>query len=271
MTATESDAEAEAVFNGVFDDVLGVNTDVGLGGTGVFGRNAASNYGSVDLAGRIDYTSLLPPCLNITIASTNSTFPVTITLDFGAGCSCSSDGHFRQGKIITTYTDRLLHPGAIATTKFEEFYIDSIRIDNSTTLTITNTGTPDRLQLTVDVSAKLSKPNGNYSEWHSHKVITRIEGNLTTSNPLDDVFKIEGYASGKVKRNDLVVAWKAEITDPLIKSFSCHWISKGTVKIARENLSSNSQWTGTLNYGTGICDKYATLTLNNIPHQITLR
>ena len=41
ISATESNAEADDVFNGVFDDVLGVNTDVGMGGTGIFGRKAA--------------------------------------------------------------------------------------------------------------------------------------------------------------------------------------------------------------------------------------
>src|SRR6266404_202832 len=166
VAASESDAESEDVFNGVFDDVLGVNTDVGVGGTGIFGRNAASNYGTSDLSGRIDNTNLLPSCLNITILhTTNTTFPLTITLDFGSTGCLANDGHWRKGKIITTYSGRLLYPGSTATTRFENFYIDSIYIDNSTKYTITNTGTPDKLQFTVDVDAKLSKPNGNYSEW----------------------------------------------------------------------------------------------------------
>ena len=82
--------------------------------------------------------------------------------------------------------------------------------------------------------------------------------------------QIEGNASGKVKKNDLAVAWKAEISDPLIKKFTCRWISKGTVKISRENLSANSQWIGSLNYGNGDCDKFATLIINGITVQITL-
>src|SRR5687767_14772075 len=34
----ESDAEAEATFVDVFDNVIGVNTGVGIGGTGLFGQ-----------------------------------------------------------------------------------------------------------------------------------------------------------------------------------------------------------------------------------------
>ena len=271
ISATESNADADDVFNGVFDDVLGVNANVGMGGTGIFGRKAGANYGTSYADGRIDNTSLLPLCLNIIIAQqTTDPFPVKITFDFGSTGCAANDGHWRKGKIIVDYSNRLLIPGATASVRFEDFQIDSIAIDNSATYTITNTGTQDNLQFTVDASAKLSNPNGNYSEWYSHKIISRTEGNLTTT-PLDDVLKIEGTASGKVKRNDLIVAWKAEITDPFIKRFTCRWISQGVIKTGRENLASNSQWFGVLDYGGGNCDNRATLTINGIKYEISLR
>jgi hypothetical protein len=272
VIATQSDAEAESVFDGIFNDALGVNGDVGLGGTGIFGRSSASNYGYTDINGRVDNTNQLPPCLNVAIEhTTNLTFPVKVTLDFGATGCAANDGHWRKGKIIITYSGRLLIPGSIVTTKFENFSIDSINVDNSTTYAIANTGTLDKPQFTIEVSAKLSKPNGNYSEWRSRKIITWVEGYLTTSSRLDDVLKIEGEASGKVKRNDVIVAWKAVISEPLIKKFTCRYISKGVVKVYRETLSANSQWTGSLDYGQGNCDKIAILTVNGIPHEITLR
>jgi hypothetical protein len=271
ISATESNAEAEDVFNGVFDDVLGVNANVGMGGTGIFGRRASGTSGTSYPDGRIYNTSLLPPCLNIMIAQqTPDPFPVTITFDFGSTGCAANDGHWRKGKIVIDYSNRLLVPGATASAKFENFQIDSISIDNSTTYTISNTGTQDSLQFTVEAGAKLSKPNGNYSEWYSHKTISRIEGNLTSS-PLDDVLKIEGRATGKTKRNDLIVAWKAEITEPFIKKFSCRWISQGIIKTGRENLASNSQWFGVLDYGSGNCDNRATLTINGVKYEITLR
>ncbi|HMG68119.1 MAG TPA: hypothetical protein VK588_10545 [Chitinophagaceae bacterium] len=271
LTASESDAEAEDVFNGVFDDVMGVNTDVGIGGTGLFMRNIAGNYGIANIDSRTGNTNPAPTCLNITIVRTtnsNSPFPITITFDFGGGCP-GPDAHVRKGKIIAKYSNRLLYPGAITTLEFADFSIDSIQIDNTTSYKIANTGTQDKLQFTIDINAKLSKPNGNYTEWYSHKVITRTDGS-TTPTALDDILQIEGNASGKGKRNDLVVAWKAEITDPLIKRFACRWISKGTLKIGRENLSANSQWLGILDYGVGNCDNRATLTLNGVVYQITL-
>jgi len=277
LIASQSDAEAENVFDGVLNDALGVNADVGLGGTGIFGRASAGTYGTFGIDSRVDNVSQLPACLNIAIEhlSTSAAFPLRITLDFGSTGCTANDSHWRKGKIIITYSARLLTPGANATVKFVDFYADSIRIDNSTTYSISNTGTADKPQFTIEVNARLNKPNGNYSEWHSRKIITWVEGFLTTSNRQDDILKIEGEASGKVKRNDVIVAWKAVISEPLIKRFSCPWISKGIVKIARETLASNSQWAGSLDYGypdvTGKCDNLANLTINQKSIIITLR
>jgi len=268
VAASESDAEADDVFNGVFDDAMGVNSNVAMGGTGLFMRSAAGGYG---FPGADSRTDPAPPCLNVTIVTSGNTsapFPVTITLDFGAGCTCG-DGHIRKGKIVVTYSDRLLYPHATANIQFADFAVDSIQVDNSTAYMISNTGTQDKLQFTIDIDAKLSKPTGNYTEWHSHKVITRVDGSASNT-PLDDVMQIEGSASGKAKRNDVIVAWKAEITNPFIKRFICRWISQGTIKVGRESLSANSQWVGILDYGNGNCDNRATLSLNGVTYQITL-
>jgi hypothetical protein len=55
------------------------------------------------------------------------------------------------------------------------------------------------------------------------------------------------------------------VTTPLIKSFTCKWISKGVIKI-----SVNDQ-NGTLNYGNGNCDDEATITVNGVSKTIKLR
>ena len=38
--STQTETENEVVFNDIFDNVIGVNTEVGIGGTGIFGRIA---------------------------------------------------------------------------------------------------------------------------------------------------------------------------------------------------------------------------------------
>ena len=59
----ESESEAETVFNGVFDDAMGVNDEVAIGGTGVFGR--------VNVCPTVTVTRQNPPDL----------FPVRIEMD----------------------------------------------------------------------------------------------------------------------------------------------------------------------------------------------
>jgi hypothetical protein len=123
----------------------------------------------------------------------------------------------------------------------------------------------------VDViNGKLSKPDGNYIQWNSHKIITQISGLATPNIPLDDSFRIEGSSHGQAKRGNLLVAWQSTITVPLIKRFNCRWIVEGRVRTVRVNNSNNSPWVAILDFGNGNCDNQATMTINGVTHQITL-
>src|SRR5687767_13714864 len=95
------------------------------------------------------------------------------------------------------------------------------------------------------------------------KLITQVEGNATRVLS-DYICKITGSAHGFIKRGNLLVGWISEITEPLVKKFSCPWISKGVVKVRRETLPASSPWVAALNYGTGTCDFMATFTINNV-------
>lgn len=254
--SSESDGESEIVFNGLFDDVIGVNDEVGIGGTGVFGRVTA--------------------CPDVTVVRLNppAPFPVKVILDYGAGCT-GNDGHMRRGKVITVYTGRLLMPGSVATTTFDGFYFDSTKVEG--THKITNISTPvavntppaDRKFRVEVIAGKLTKPNGNFIEWDSNKEIVQVEG-LGTIIPLDDIFKITGNAHGRVKRGNLIVLWESTITEPLFKRFNCRWIVKGRVRTVRINTNISSPWVAVLDFGAGNCDNQAVITINGVSHQITL-
>lgn len=264
MASSESDGEAEMVFNGVFDDAMGVNDDVGMAGTGIFGRNTPTNTG-----GGID-VQRLNLCATVTITHPNNTpFPVRVVIDFGTAGCVGPDGHLRRGKIINEYTNRLLYPGAIAVTTFDGFYFDSIKVEGTHRITNTSTGTTNR-QFTVDVTdAKLIKPNGDYTKWNSHKIITQIEG-FITPDFRDDVFSITGSAHGQVKRGSLLVGWESSIIEPLIKRFTCRWIVRGKIRTVRVNSTVNSPWVAVLDFGNGNCDDQAVITINGRSHNITL-
>jgi len=263
---TQSETESELVFNDVFDNVMGVNTEVGIGGAGIFGRMSSFAGSSREM--NVDS---MPPCLTITVTRLNAPdlFPVKIVMDFGNGCP-APDGHIRSGKIITVYTGRLIIPGKSATTTFEGFKIDSVQVQGTHKVMNTTAAGSNHAQYTVDVTdAKLTKPNGDYTMWGSHRVITQIEGNGTVM-PVDYIFTIQGTAHGRVKHGNTIYAWTSEITEPLRKKFICHWISKGVVRMRRETLPATSPWVAILDFGNGDCDYLATLTINGVTHQIQL-
>jgi len=258
---TESETDAQFAFDDVFDNVMGVSSDIGIGGVGIFGRTTSS------LTGRTDST---PVCVNVTITPLQrEIFPKTVVMDFGTGCY--SHGHLRSGKITTVYTGRLTTPGSSATTTFQNFIIDDIAVEGTHKIANTTATGSNQRQFTIAVTdAKLTKPNGDYEVWNTTRTITQIEGNGTVL-PSDDIFRITGKGQGKVKRENLIISWHSEITEPLVKKFTCRWIAKGIVKTVREGLPANTPWVAALDYGNGDCDNKATLTVNGNVRQITLR
>lgn len=263
----ESEVEAEIAFNDVFDNVMGVNSEVGMGGVGIFGR-VTSATPTRDENVRTDS---MPSCVTVTIVPQQpSAFPKTVTVDFGAGCF--SHGHLRSGKIKTVYSGPLRNPGSTATTTFDNFKIDSVQVEGTHRITNTTGSTPgaNQRQFKIEViDGKLTRPNGNLSQWSSVRTNTQIEGNGSIT-PMDDIFSIRGVGNGKVKRGNLIVLWNSEITEPLIKKFTCRWISKGRLKTVRQGLPQNTPWVSVLDYGAGNCDNQASLTINGNTQQITL-
>ena len=258
--STEASAEADIIFNSIFDDVMGANDEVGMAGLGIFGSMAPTESGQ---------TNRVTACFTVTINRTpNTTFPLEIILDFGTGCQ-GRDGITRSGKMKTTYTNRMLMPGAKATTVFENFKMNDISISGTHAITNTSTATVFQYNVVVE-NARLSKPNGNYIEWNSNKTISQISGLGTPFIPLDDIYQVTGMSNGKTKRGDVLVAWKNEITHPLVKKFSCRWVVEGRISTVRENSRTNTPWVAVLDFGNGTCDNKATISINGSVYEISL-
>ena len=257
---SESEAENEVIFNDVFDNVMGVNSEVAVGGTGVFG--GANRYtGGEVISERVGTDTSTCYVITVTNLNSGSFFPARVVIDFGAGCT-GKDGRIRKGKIITEYSSRLIFPGAIATTTFDGYYVNGIKVEG--THTIKNTSTPNTPSFEVKVAGKLSKANGNFSQWNSERTITMIEGQ-TTLTPFDDILTITGGASGSVKKGDKFYQWATHITEPLVKKFICRWIVKGTISLKRSNTQ-----VAILDYGTGGCDNKATFSVGAFRLEISL-
>ena len=261
LASTESDAEAEIISNDVFDNVLGVNAEVGIGGTGVFAGSKPNEDGSiygpmgVDSVGR---------CFTVAAESldSGSTFPIKVTIDFGEGCT-GRDGRIRKGKIITEYSDRLIFPGATAMTSFDGYSVNGIAIEGSHL--ITNTSNSNGLAFKINIDGKLSRDNGDFVYLASEKNISQSAGTSTPFDIRDDAYSITGSANGTTKRGDKTFAWQTEIISPLVKKFGCRWIVQGKISHQKDGVKIAE-----FDYGSGTCDNQATLDVNGQTRIITL-
>lgn len=260
--ASQAEVEADIAFHDVFNNVMGINADVDLGGTGALADGSNPQDAPV-LYGPNEVDSI-PDCVNITATplTEGSRFPLQVVIDFGEGCT-GLDGRVRKGKIITVYSNRAYMPGSTISTSFEGYFVNSLKIEG--THVITNTSSANGFSFTVAIDGTITRPNGNYIEWTSNKSIAQSEGQSTSGDYSDDAFSVTGQAAGIVKINERFFEWNTSITSPLIIKPTCRWIVKGTL-----SYQKNGNSVASLDYGNGACDNEATLSVNDRSRIITL-
>ncbi|WP_026899413.1 hypothetical protein [Daejeonella oryzae] len=199
-------------------------------------------------------------CGEITILPKNTSWPKTVTIDFGDGCT--TDNINRKGKVIAVFTDRFKNPGAKVTVTFENFEINGHKIEGTQVITNNGKNTAGNFNYSVEVKdAKITYNNKIFS-FNSLNTIELINGSLTAS-PLDDVFSITGSANGVDTKGR---SFSVMIVKPLIKKIACKFIVSGSAEI-----TSGSGATKTLDYGSGDCDDKAMVTGAGLSKEITLR
>jgi hypothetical protein len=198
-------------------------------------------------------------CATVTVTPQNS-FPKTIVIDFGAGCT-SIDGVTRKGKINITLSDSVRHTGTTAVMTFDNYHVENYKIEG--TLTWTNTSTPNGISWTRTIAnGKVTTPSGNYYWLHvGTTTVTQTAGAGTPLNLLDDVFSVTG---NHTVTNPAGRSRTATITEALEKKTICHNVTKGKIKIEGPNHFA------ILDYGTGECDRVATISIDGNPPRTIL-
>jgi hypothetical protein len=261
-TITEASLEAEAnseiIFDDVFNNVMGVNSTVAIGGTGIFEPANWDQPGTLEPATAACFT------LKFEFLAAPDTFPIKVTIDFGTGCT-GKDGRVRKGKIITVYSGHMVRSGSIAETSFDNYYVNDIKVEGTHRIENKSTATQFMFETKVN-SGKITYVNGDYINWTNTRLISYLDGWQTPWNPADDSFSIVGSGSGTIKRDAKTSSWTTANIEPLIKNFSCRWISKGKQAIQR-----NDGPQGILDFGNGDCDNKAIISVNGVAVEITLK
>lgn len=246
--ATYSDESAQA--DQSFDDIAGVSMTVA-------DADNSATTGRLNRDYHPDFAELreaIGLCATITVTPNDSTYPKTITIDFGDSC-VGLDGKLRSGKIIVNVTAPLRKPGALLTVMLENFYINHIHIEGAKT--ISNLSENGAIKFSVQVTGgKVTFPSGRGYSYESSKTKVQLAG-MDTKFCRDDVFQTTGSATITFNNGTVV---KFEIVDPLIKKVVCPWLSDGTLKIAINDRVLK------IDYGfphNGDCDNKALLTWND--------
>jgi hypothetical protein len=191
-------------------------------------------------------------CPVVTLSAPWGTWPNTITIDYGAGCT-RPDGRVLKGQILVVQTDEIRNAGAVRTVTHNNFFVDDVEITG--TRIWTNNGTDDTglFSYTKTADIALLFPDGTSNTWTSTRTTTLVSGGNTTTW-LDNVWSSTGSATGTNRNGE---PYSATITTPLIKNATCRWISEGVIEFTRNGNVS------TLDFGDGDCDRWASLTLPN--------
>lgn len=196
-------------------------------------------------------------CPNTYIAPEDTTFPISLIFDYGAGCVDSVDGKMRKGKLIATFSGPWDSVGCQVTIQLVDYFVGNIHFEGTVTI--------DRNSLysytTKVANGKCSNPNWTLS-WETTRTISQTGGTNTPFDKNDDVFEGTGNSSGVNRKG---VPYKVNIVQNLVKRHNCSWIESGKVELTPEGLS-----TRTVDFGNGTCDNKATLTINGNSYDFTL-
>ena len=207
--------------------------------------------------------SILGNC--VTVTRDTISVPHTVTIDFGnSNCLCN-DGRYRRGQIMVSYTGHYRDSGHVHTITFNNYFVNDNQVTGTKTITNMGHNANGKTYFSISINgAIILANNAGTRSWTSTRTRTWMAGENTPMR-IDDVYEITGTATVTRANN---MSFNVNITSPLIAALSCHWIKQGTVQMTP--VSTSSQLTRTLDYGNGVCDALATLTIGNKTYNITL-
>lgn len=187
-----------------------------------------SQSGDIGKTGVTTWVSSLDTCAIVTLDINGGNFPMTLTIDFGSGCT-DSYGVNRKGKLIGVFSGRYTDAGTTVDVSFDNYYVNNHKVEG--VKTIENSGRNGSSQLEFDVTDDLliTKPgNGGQVTWESSRTHTWITGESTALWICDDEYSITGTASGEAS-DGTPYGLRTAGGDPAKIRVCCPYIIDGTL------------------------------------------
>lgn len=178
----------------------------------------------------------------------------TITIDYGDGCT-GPNGVTRKGKILVAYSGRHFEIGSYRIVTFEDFFVDSLQIEG--TRTVTNTSASDTTEVVFETSlvgGKVTFSDGTFATREAEHVRTWYRG----ANPDEDYATLTGSASG-VNREG--VDYTSGIINELVFKRSCRE-ERVVIPVSGVLEMTAGENTATVDFGDGTCDNDVAITVN---------
>ncbi|WP_205510889.1 hypothetical protein [Longitalea arenae] len=248
-TMSMEDAAAESEYDDIteFGLAAGADLEAGAVDNGRLATDGSNARIRIDLF--VNLQLKLGSCVSITATPNDTTFPKTVTIDYGDGCLCR-DGKIRKGKVVLSFSAPLRKAGAVITISLQDYFVNKAHIEG--VKTITNLSANGAVKYSVKIEGgKISWPNGRGFTYNGTKTVSLAAGAATPAC-FDDVYSIE--ANTRIKyANGITVTKNTE--SPLIKPVACFWITQGVLKITINDRVLH------VDFGTGgSCDNKALLT-----------
>jgi hypothetical protein len=196
-------------------------------------------------------------CATVTVS--DSTYPQTIVIDYGTGCT-NSRGQFKTGKIIMEVSDTLFVAGSVKTIITEDFSIDSTTVELQATVENLGKNSDGNWVIASNYKQKTTTTSGNVVV-ENYSDTTVWTSGFGTTDKSDDIYYKSGSGSKSV--ND-TIKYSHVISSPLLIDKSCSYIKSGIVEMTRNTDIIK------INYGDGTCDSTATVTTNGTTETISL-
>ena len=189
--------------------------------------------------------------------------PFLLTIDFGpSNCLCT-DGIYRRGKILVTFTGGYFDVGTVITYNFEDYYVNDYHVMGTKTVTNMGLNNSGNYWWDIVVNGQIVEPdNTGTFFWNSHHELEWSEGITTPWIWWDDVYLVRGTANGTTVEG---LDYTMTVVQDLVKKTNCQWVSAGVLNIQPEGWPLF-----VVDYGDGTCDNQATVTVNGQVYYITM-
>jgi len=201
--------------------------------------------------------SLTASCAVVTMQTQTTTFPKTYYVDFANGCT--TNGITKKGKLKITFSNYVTETGSTMTVERENYYVNGNKVEGTIVYKNTTTTIPQWTRTVTN--GKFTDTNGAvYTNSGTHT--TKQTAGVSTFTLEDNVYELSNGNHIVTNQNGSKIT--LTIVEPLIKKFSCDYVSKGQLKV------EGTLFNGVIDYGNGDCDNLGTYTQNGIANPFTM-